>query len=52
MKLHYQFALFTLYWPRALTLGKSQFDQKLNSIFFSNSTLTLLHFLKIFHVSI
>ena len=40
MTFYDQFDLFVLFWPRALTLGKSQFDKTLNSAFFSNTNLT------------
>jgi len=34
MTFYYQFDLFILLRPRALTLGKSQFDKTFNSAFF------------------
>jgi hypothetical protein len=40
MTFYYQFGLFILFLPRALTLDKSQFDKTLNSAFFSNTILT------------
>jgi hypothetical protein len=46
MTFYYQIDLFILFWPRALTLGKSQFDKTLNSVFFSNTILRLFHSLK------
>ena len=33
MTFYYQFDLFISFWPRALTLGKAQFDKTLNSAF-------------------
>jgi hypothetical protein len=43
MTLYYQFDLFILFWHRALSLDKSQFDKKLSKFNFNIIPLFKIH---------